>query len=157
MKTKYFISSDKQTFTLFGKTDTDIKAQVAMIQSKQNITLTPATKEECDAFRFERDKPTPAQQYELDVTAWKADRQAQVDNIEVLHNEIIFQGDENSQGRMSRSINALPDDTTTANWVAKDNSEVPLTKPDLQAILFDAGQQQSAIWNVGRPVKPEGV
>lgn len=107
-------------------------------------------------------KITPAQQYEQDLADWKAERQAKVEAIEVSYivssgEVVVFQGDEESQGRITRPIAALPDDTTTVPWVAKDNSVWPLTKSDLRAILLDAGTQQSAIWNEGRPVKPEGV
>ncbi|WP_345993772.1 DUF4376 domain-containing protein [Sulfurimonas sp. HSL-1716] len=83
--------------------------------------------------------------------AWKIDRQTAVDSIEVTYNGVVYQGDETSQDRMSRAINALPDTTTTVPWVAKDNSVKNLTKTDLQAILLDAGTQQSQIWNTGRP------
>lgn len=86
------------------------------------------------------------------ITAWKIDRAMAVEAIEVTHNTVVYQGDEESQTRMARAIVALPDDVTTVDWVAKDNSVNALTRLDLQAILLDAGNQQSAIWNVGRPV-----
>ena len=82
---------------------------------------------------------------------WKKERQTKVDNIEVTYNNIVYQGDEISQTRMARAIMALPDDTTTINWVAKDNSVQKLTRVDLKAILLDAGSQQTQIWNKGRP------
>jgi len=78
--------------------------------------------------------------------AFKAERQKLVDNIEVTYNALIFQGDEISQDRMSRAINALPDDVSTILWVAKDNTATQLNKIDLRAILFDAGNQQASIW-----------
>lgn len=53
---------------------------------------------------------------------------------------------------MSRVINALSDDTTTVKWVAKDNTVHELNKLDLKTVLFDASQQQTAIWNTGRPL-----
>jgi len=86
------------------------------------------------------------------TTLWKEDRQALVNAIEVTHNTVVYQGDEESQNRMGRVIIALPDDTTTVPWTAKDNSVHNLTKLDMQAILLDAGSQQSALWNTGRPV-----
>jgi len=85
------------------------------------------------------------------ITTWKESRQLAVDSIEVTYDLIIYQGDEVSQGRMSRSIAALPDDVMTVQWIAKDNSAQLLNKVQLKAILLDAGTKQSAIWNEGRP------
>lgn len=76
----------------------------------------------------------------------KQNRQILVDNIEVTYNGIIYQGDETSQDRMSRSINGLPYDITTIQWKAKDNSSQELTKLDLKQILYLAGQEQTKIW-----------
>lgn len=90
--------------------------------------------------------------YVAALAAWKQQREELVTNIEVTHNGVIYQGDETSQDRMSRAINALPDDTATVPWVAKDNSVQNLTKPDLKTILFAAGQEQTLIWNDGRPL-----
>ena len=81
---------------------------------------------------------------------WKQDRQAKVDAIEVIYKGIIYQGDETSQTRMTKAITALPDNVTTIPWTAKDNTVSILTKLDLQAILLDAGTQQSVLWNTGR-------
>ena len=69
-----------------------------------------------------------------------------VSEIEVIYQEVIYQGDETSQDRMSRAINGLPDDTTTISWKAKDNSIQELTRLDLKEILFLAGQEQTRIW-----------
>ena len=85
------------------------------------------------------------------ITAWKQNRQQKVENIEVTYNNVVYQGDETSQTRMTKAITALPDDSTTINWIAKDNSVQSLTRVDLKAILLDAGTQQSKIWNEGRP------
>ena len=52
-----------------------------------------------------------------------------------------------SQGRMSRAILALPDDTTTTTlWIAKDNTPMQLTKVDLSSILRLSGEAQTALW-----------
>jgi len=77
---------------------------------------------------------------------WKIQRQSLVDDIEVTYNNVVYQGDETSQDRMSRAINGLPDDTTIINWKAKDNSTQALTRPELKEILFLAGQEQTKIW-----------
>jgi len=86
------------------------------------------------------------------ITAWKQTRQTLVDNIEVTYKGAIYQGDETSQTRMTKAITALPDDSTTIDWIAKDNLVQSLTRVDLKAILLDAGTQQSVLWNKGRPV-----
>lgn len=74
------------------------------------------------------------------------DRYTKVSNIEVDYNGVMYQGDEESQNRMSRAINGLPDNTTTISWKAKDNSSQELTRVDLKEILFLAGQEQTRIW-----------
>ena len=83
---------------------------------------------------------------EIEVINYKAIRQNLIDNIEVTYNSTIYQGDEDSQSRMSRAINGLPDNTTTIKWKAKDNSSHELNKEDLKQILFLAGQEQTRIW-----------
>lgn len=78
--------------------------------------------------------------------AKKENRHVLVDSIEVEYNGILYQGDEESQNRMSRAINGLPDDMTTISWKASDNSSQELTRVDLKEILFLAGQEQTRIW-----------
>ena len=85
------------------------------------------------------------------VKEWKVQRAAAVDSIVVEFNGSSFQGDEKSQDRMSRAINALPDEDTTVNWVTSDNTVEQLTKSDLQAILGLSGAEQSRLWVEGRP------
>ena len=87
------------------------------------------------------------------VMAWKENRQKLVDAIEVTYNGATYQGDEKSQERINRAItgiSAMPVGHTI-EWTAKDNTLHLLSKDDFLAILIDAGQQQSAIWNIGRP------
>lgn len=83
---------------------------------------------------------------EYDRINYKATRDELVKKIVVVHNGIEYQGDEDSQSRMSRAINGLPDETTTISWKAKDNSSKELTRIDLKEILFLAGQEQTRIW-----------
>lgn len=88
---------------------------------------------------------------------WKQQRQIKVDNIIVTYNDIEYQGDETSQTRISRAIiglNALNMQNGTDNrvpWTALDNSEHLLNVTDLSTILLFAGQEQSRLWNEGRP------
>lgn len=63
-----------------------------------------------------------------------------------MPNNVVYQGDETSQDRISRTINGLPDDMTTISWKANDNSPQELTRVDLKEILFLAGQEQTRIW-----------
>ena len=76
---------------------------------------------------------------------YKTIRQNIVDNIEVIYNEIIYQGDEKSQDRMSRAIVGM-DDEDTIEWTAKDNSKVVLLRNDLKQILRLAGIEQTKVW-----------
>lgn len=76
---------------------------------------------------------------------YKTIRQNIVDNIEVIYNEIIYQGDEKSQDRMSRAIVGM-DDEDTIKWTAKDNSRVVLLRSDLKQILRLASIEQTKLW-----------
>ena len=75
----------------------------------------------------------------------KNNRQIQVNKIEVEHNGKIYQGDESSQGRISKAINGLIDDSITTEWKAKDNSWNVVNRIDLQQILFLACNEQTRI------------
>ena len=111
-----------------------------------------ATKEDGTLYDFYNEDGTPdiAKTAELEATqareAFKAQRQEAVDNLEVTYEDTIYQGDEVSQGRMSRAILALPDDTITTLWIAKDNTHIQLTKVDLSSILRLAGEAQTVLW-----------
>ena len=76
---------------------------------------------------------------------YKTIRQNIVDNIEVIYNEIIYQGDEKSQDRMSRAVVGMDDDDTI-EWTAKDNSKVTLLRSDLKQILRLSGIEQTKVW-----------
>jgi hypothetical protein len=128
------------------------------------ITLLGVTNEEADGIfelgaSLEIDNlqgSTTAEQFNLiqqsdSLLDWKDSRALAVNNIEVTHNSIVYQGDEESQTRMARAILALPDDSATIPWTAKDNSVIQLTKIDLLSILTDAGSKQSLLWNTNRP------
>ena len=58
-----------------------------------------------------------------------------------------FDGDEVSQGRMSRAIIALSTGLApSVNWVLADNSVIQATAAELTEALVLAGQAQAAIW-----------
>lgn len=75
----------------------------------------------------------------------KINRQEIVENIEVIYNDVVYQGDEKSQDRMSRAIVGM-DDNDTIEWTAKDNSKVTLLRSDLKQILRLAGIEQTKVW-----------
>ena len=76
---------------------------------------------------------------------YKQNKIHKLENIEVLYNGIIYQGDETSQDRISRVLNGMSDSETIL-WKAKDNSIQTLTKEDLRIILYRAVQEQTRIW-----------
>lgn len=58
-----------------------------------------------------------------------------------------FDGDEESQGRMSRAIIALSTGLApSVNWVLADNTVIAATAAELTEALVLAGQAQAAIW-----------
>lgn len=122
--------------------ETDIDGDQSFLVQSDWVLLTDAE------YQLAINPPLTAEQL---LAQWKVDRQTQVDNITVTYNSIVYQGDEVSQTRMSRAIVALPDDTTTIQWVANDNSIQSLTRVDLKAILVLSGNAQTAIWTAGRP------
>lgn len=82
---------------------------------------------------------------ELMLAKAKAERQAEVDAITVTVGEKVFDGDERSQDRMSRAINAM-DDTDQTLWVLADNTPTMVTKAELRSALRLAGEAQTTIW-----------
>lgn len=57
----------------------------------------------------------------------------------------IFDGDEESQTRMSRAIVSMNNEETTT-WVLADNTAIEATRAELYEALRLAGQAQTAIW-----------
>lgn len=79
----------------------------------------------------------------------KAQRTAAVEAIKVTTAAgNTFDGDEVSQGRMSRAIIALgaAPSGATVNWVLADNTVLNATQAELTEALLLAGQAQAAIW-----------
>lgn len=82
----------------------------------------------------------------LRIQEAKALRQAEVDVIVVTTTSgKMFDGDEQSQDRMSRAINALNPEETTS-WVLSDNTPTMVTREELQEALRLAGAAQTTIW-----------
>ena len=82
----------------------------------------------------------------------KAERAEAVKNIVVEVDGMKFNGDEESQDRISRTITAAltggytKDDTTT--WVLWDNTVAEVSIGQLAEVLLLAGQKQTALWTV---------
>ena len=80
------------------------------------------------------------------VQTAKALRQAEVNAIVITTaSGKAFDGDEQSQDRMSRAINALNPLETTL-WVLSDNTPTMVSREELQEALRLAGAAQTAIW-----------
>lgn len=148
---KYIINYTEEGKILgFTKSDNDLNIEVSNskwveAQNYNKITI------DGENISFDKvDWRTPEQIKYAEYQNWKTERQNKVDNLEITHNDIIYQGDETSQTRMSRAISVM-NDTETTEWVAKDNSIQILNKSDLSDILKEAGIRQTQIWNEGRP------
>lgn len=78
----------------------------------------------------------------------KAEREAAVAAIKVTTTAgNTFDGDEISQGRMSRAIIALSTGLApSVTWVLADNTTIQATPAELTEALVLAGQAQAAIW-----------
>ncbi|MGK4476340.1 DUF4376 domain-containing protein [Aeromonas molluscorum] len=92
-----------------------------------------------------------AEQEKLDYQIWKSDRQVKVDGITVTIDGLVFDGDELSQGRIARAVTAADSLTETTEWTLHDNSIVVVTIQQLKAACRLAGEEQTRIWNDGRP------
>jgi len=82
---------------------------------------------------------------------WKSERQAAVDAITVEVDGMVFDGDEVAQTRMARAATAAGSLTDTTEWTLADNSVVSVTAQQLKTACRLAGEEQTRIWNEGRP------
>jgi len=76
---------------------------------------------------------------------FKRDREVAVSSITVEVDDLVFDGDELSQGRMTRAIVSLEQDEEMP-WTLADNTIVSVTKDTLQKALKLAGARQSELW-----------
>lgn len=98
-------------------------------------------------------EPTEEEKAAAELAQAKAERADAVSRITVEVDGMVFDGDELSQGRMSRTIAAavaLGVDLTTETrvWVLADNSIAQPTISQLAEALRKAGDAQSALWAV---------
>ena len=82
----------------------------------------------------------------------KQERAEAVASIVVEVDDMKFDGDEVSQGRMARSAVAMTDDETIT-WVLNDNSIAQVTKVQLLKALRLSGEEQTRLWTMPYEVK----
>lgn len=97
--------------------------------------------------------PTPEELEAQALAEAKAERAEAVSKIVVEVDGMRFDGDEESQGRLSRTISAavalgVDLDTYTQAWVLADNTIAQPTIKQLATALKLAGEAQTALWTV---------
>ena len=75
----------------------------------------------------------------------RAARQARIDPLTVEAENMVFQGDEVSQGRMLRRADTMSD-TETVDWVLADNTIAQVTATQLRAAAREAVDEMGRIW-----------
>lgn len=93
-----------------------------------------------------------AEQYAIDYNIWKGERAELVNLIVVEVNGNTYQGNEDAQSRLARAVASADDFESVVPWTMSDNSVVEVTYADLKEALRKSHQEQTAIWNEGRPV-----
>ncbi|MGS3142211.1 DUF4376 domain-containing protein [Aeromonas sanarellii] len=82
---------------------------------------------------------------------WKAEREERVRAIVVEVDGLRFDGDEDSQNRMTRAVAAADLMTETTEWTLADNTIAMVSVQALKTACRLAGEEQTRIWNEGRP------
>lgn len=89
----------------------------------------------------------PIETTEQARAAFKVRRAAAVDAIVVIVDNMKFDGDEESQGRMVRAIVALESaGVESTGWVLADNVPTLVTLAQLRQALVLSGAEQSRLW-----------
>lgn len=87
-----------------------------------------------------------------DLAQAKAERADAVSKIVVTVDGMVFDGDETSQERMSRTITAAvatgENMSATTTWVLADNTVAQVSITQLAQALRAAGEQQTQLWTV---------
>ena len=79
--------------------------------------------------------------------AWKVARAKAVSEIIVeTTSGLVFDGDEDSQNRMTRAIALGTSDEDTTEWKLADNTLAIVPVSELKEALYLAGIRQTAIW-----------
>lgn len=105
-----------------------------------------------DGVEIAQVRPTPLDAQAKRAAA-KAARDLAVAAIVVTVDGMPFDGDEQSQQRMSRaaqalSFNGVPFDAPAIKWTLADNSVELVSAKQLIAAMTDAGQRQSDLWHI---------
>ena len=79
------------------------------------------------------------------LAEWKASRAEAVANIKVTVNGKVFDGDEDSQMKMTRAFSAMGDTDSTL-WKLADNSVVFVSKDELKSAVKLSGEEQTRLW-----------
>lgn len=82
---------------------------------------------------------------------WKADRESKVAAIVVEVDDMLFDGDEQSQNRMGRVVAAADSLEDKVSWTLADNTVAQVTASQLKRALVLASQEQTRIWSEERP------
>lgn len=96
--------------------------------------------------------PAPVLSNDERRAAAKARRQAAVDAIQVTSSTgKVFDGDEISQGRMSRAIIGMEAaGAPSIRWTLADNTGAEVTSAELTEALILAGQEQARLWDLAQ-------
>lgn len=82
---------------------------------------------------------------------WKSEREERVRAIVVEVGGLRFDGDEDSQNRMARAVAAADSLLDTTEWTLADNTIAMVQIQTLKTACRLAGEEQTRIWNEGRP------
>lgn len=88
---------------------------------------------------------------QLAYAMWKSEREDLVRAIVVEVDGLRFDGDEDSQNRMTRAVAAADQMTETTEWTLADNTVAMVSVQTLKTACRLAGEEQTRIWNEGRP------
>ncbi|MFQ2371094.1 DUF4376 domain-containing protein, partial [Aeromonas caviae] len=74
-----------------------------------------------------------------------------ISGIVVEVDGLRFDGDEEAQNRMARTVAAADLMTETTEWTLADNTVATVSVQTLKTACRLAGEEQTRIWNEGRP------
>lgn len=92
-----------------------------------------------------------AEQAQADYEVWKIGRMEKVGSIVVEVDGLRFDGDEDSQNRMARAVATADSLLEITEWTLADNTIAMVSVQTLKTACLLAGEEQTRIWNEGRP------
>ena len=149
-----YVHYDKNTGKILGFFDNEIHPAIP----KPNLKITDEQWREAINNNYnyvdiesktlsKKDFRTLEQVKEFKIKELKQIRDDKVKEIKVtLSTGEYLDGNELAQTRMSRAIQALPDDTTELDWIDANNNTIKLTKPKFSEALVLAGQEETKIF-----------